>query len=122
MVTDSTCTGYMHNCCLGAGRRRGAKLSKLKDKKRERKSVNEEVDGGRLIWEDGERPYGLCYDASSPFTGISRLLVWVNRGQSLHSRLSERFFSHRRERPELSATGGEIHLKVAATQTCLHTS
>lgn len=45
----------------------------------------------------------------------------MNRGQSLHSRLSERFFSHRRERPELSATGGEIHIKVAATQTCLHT-
>lgn len=63
----------------------------------------------------GERRYGLCYDASSPFTGISRALVWLKRGQTPHSRLSDRFFSHRRGRPELSAAGGEIHRKVAAT-------
>lgn len=63
----------------------------------------------------GERPYGLCYDASSPFTGISRSLVWGNRGQSLHSRLPDRFFSHRRESRAVGYRG-EIHIKVAATE------
>lgn len=37
MVTDSTCTGYRRDCCLGVGRRRGAKLSKLKQKKKRKK-------------------------------------------------------------------------------------
>lgn len=125
MVTDSTCTGYVHVIALFRCQKAKKNIKQLLwqfDELNFRwihvlqtlQQISDwrtnAVKGGEMdpwwYWRTRERWYGLCYDALSAADlshGFHTCLSGWSQGQILQTLLSDRFSSHHSETPRLSA-------------------